>query len=53
MAGGAPAVDSDGYVYVITSDNDGDPASIYEDAFLKFNPDLTVADYFQTSIDPR
>ena len=52
MAGGAPAVDSDGYVYVIASDNDGDPASIYEDAFIKFNPDLTVADYFQTSIDP-
>ncbi len=52
MGGGAPAIDSDGYIYVITSDNDGDPASIYEDAFIKFNPDLTVADYFQTSIDP-
>jgi hypothetical protein len=52
MGGGAPAVDSDGYIYVITSDNDGDPESIYEDAFMKFNPDLTVADYFQTSIDP-
>jgi hypothetical protein len=52
MGGGAPAVDSDGYVYVITSDNDGDPESTYEDAFIKFNPDLTVADYFQTSIDP-
>jgi hypothetical protein len=52
MSGAAPAVDSDGYIYVITSDNDGDPESIYEDAFLKLNPDLTVADYFQTSIDP-
>ena len=52
MGGGAPAVDSSGYVYVIASDDAGNPASIYEDAFLKFNPDLTVADYFQTSIDP-
>ena len=52
MGGGAPAVDSDGYVYVIASDDSGNPESIYEDAFLKFNPDLTVADYFQTSIDP-
>ena len=52
MGGGAPAVDSDGYVYVIASDDAGNPESIYEDAFLKFNPDLTVADYFQTSIDP-
>jgi hypothetical protein len=52
MGGGAPAVDSDGYVYVIASDDSGNPESIYEDAFLKFNADLTVADYFQTSIDP-
>ncbi|MGA2962628.1 MAG: hypothetical protein ABSD96_13205, partial [Candidatus Korobacteraceae bacterium] len=52
MGGGAPAVDSDGYVYVIASDDAGNPESIYEDAFIKFNPDLTVKDYFQTSIDP-
>jgi len=52
MSGGAPAIDSENYVYVITSDDSGNPESIYEDAFLKLNADLTVADYFQTSIDP-
>jgi hypothetical protein len=60
MSGGAPAVDSNGYLYCITGNGTFDAnvgGSNYGDSILKFNTTsgLTVADYFtplnQASLD--
>ena len=45
-SGGAPAVDGSGNLYTISAVDAGDPASGYNDSFLKFSNALKVQDFF-------
>ena len=50
MSGGGPASDGAGNLYLITGVDSGDPASGFNDAFLKLNAaDLSVMDSFTPS----
>jgi len=50
MSGGAPAVDSNGDVYVMAGTNFGDTTNTgFNNSFLKFSPSLSLLDYFQPS----
>ena len=49
MAGGAPAIDSDNNIYVITGNGDYNGATEFGDSFLKLNPSLTLQDWFTPS----
>ena len=46
MAGGAPSVDSNNNIYVITGNGDYDGAKEFGDTFLKLNANLVVQDWF-------
>jgi PQQ-like domain len=48
-SGGAPAVDGSGNLYTISAVDTGDPASGYNDSFLKFSSALKVQDFFMPS----
>ena len=48
-SGGAPAVDASGNLYTISAVDAGDPASGYNDSFLKFSSALKVQDFFMPS----
>ena len=48
-AGGAPAIDSSGNMFLISAVDAGDPASGYNDSFLKITGALAVADFFMPS----
>ena len=45
-SGGAPAVDASGNLYTISAVDAGDPASGFNDSFLKFSSVLKVQDFF-------
>jgi hypothetical protein len=49
MAGGAPAFDSGGNIYVITGNGDYNGATEFGDTFLKLNPSLALQDWFTPS----
>jgi hypothetical protein len=49
MAGGAPAVDSNNNIYVITSNGNYDGTANFADSFLKLNSNLTLQDWFTPS----
>jgi hypothetical protein len=46
MAGGAPSIDSNNNIYVITSNGDYNGAGEFSDSFVKLNPNLVVQDWF-------
>ena len=46
MSGGAPAIDSNGNLYVITGNGDFDNAKEFGDSFIKLNSNLVVQDWF-------
>jgi hypothetical protein len=45
MAGGAPAIDNNGNVYVITGNGDYDGTNNFGDSFLKLSGNLTLRDW--------
>jgi hypothetical protein len=49
MAGGAPSIDSDNNIYVITGNGDYDGATEFGDTFVKLNANLVVQDWFTPS----
>ena len=49
MAGGAPSIDSNNNIYVITSNGDYNGAGEFGDSFLKLNTSLVVQDWFTPS----
>jgi hypothetical protein len=49
MAGGAPAVDSNNNLYVITSNGDYNGATEFGDSFLQLNSSLALQDWFTPS----
>jgi hypothetical protein len=48
-AGGAPAIDSSGNMFLISAVDAGDPASGYNDSFLKISTALSILDFFMPS----
>jgi hypothetical protein len=46
MAGSGIAADSNGDIYVMTSNGDWDGTSNFSDSFVRLSPNLTVLDYF-------
>ena len=51
--GGAPAVDTNGDLYLITGCDEGDPASGYNDSAQRLSAvDLSLLDYFKPADDP-
>jgi hypothetical protein len=46
MSGGAPAVDSDNNLYVITGNGDYDGVTEFGDSFIKLNLSLSATDWF-------
>jgi hypothetical protein len=49
MAGGAPSMDSNNNIYVITGNGDYDGATEFGDSFLKLNTSLALQDWFTPS----
>ena len=49
MAGGAPSIDSNNNIYVITGNGDYDGTTEFGDSFLKFNLSLALQDWFTPS----
>ncbi|MCU1239952.1 MAG: hypothetical protein JWO71_678 [Candidatus Acidoferrum typicum] len=49
MAGGAPSIDSNNNIYVITSNGNYDGITEFGDSFLKLNPSLALQDWFTPS----
>jgi hypothetical protein len=46
QSGGAPAVDTYGYLYFATGNGDFDGTSNFSDSILKMNPNGSITDYF-------
>ena len=46
MAGGAPSIDNNNNLYVMTGNGDFDNAKEFGDSFIKLNSSLTVQDWF-------
>jgi hypothetical protein len=46
MAGGAPSIDSDNNIYVMTGNGDYDGVTEFGDSFLKLNISLSLVDWF-------
>jgi hypothetical protein len=49
MAGGAPAIDSNGDIYFITGNGDYNATGEFGDSFVKLNSNLVVQDWFTPS----
>jgi hypothetical protein len=49
MAGGAPTIDSNNNIYVITSNGDYNGTTEFGDSFLKLNSNLALQDWFTPS----